>query len=265
MEVQAAVMAAKACPRDERVARKKLIDVCKTDPDFATLAFYAVKRGKDVVEGASINLAKEVARVWGNLQYSVIDHGHTSGPSGVFSQIEVQVWDVENNSRYNKRFNVKHFRHTKNGGYEVNDPTQVRDIVGAATAKEVRSGILNFVPKSLINELKLICEATRIQATPENLKAAIDSAVSWFTEHEISTKQLEKFVGKSQADFGLYELDKLRQVAAAVENGVALEEFFEVQEHAQPESRPASRRQPTPDQSLPSPAVEQPSSPASPW
>lgn len=226
-EVQASVLAAKSCPRDERRAKQKLIESCK-DFSFANLAFYAVKRGTDVVEGASIELAKEVARTWGNMQYSVIDHGPIRQEKCTASQLEVQVWDVENNTRYNKRFTVPHWQNTKNGGYAVNDLNRVSDIVSARTSKEVRKGILSFVPRALVNELKLICDATRLAGSPSDIAAALEAAINYFDSKNISLDQIEAHFGIARAEFGAVELDRLRQICDAVEAGEDVDGFFEI-------------------------------------
>lgn len=222
-EVQAAVVVARACPRDEAKAKQALESACK-DPLFAELAFYQVPRGKDTAEGASVNLAKEAARHWGNLQYSVIDHGPVVIDGSAWSQIEVHVWDVQANSRYVKRFKVKHFRYTKNGGYALTDPTQTSDVVNAQISKELRNGIFNFIPRSLTNQLKLICDATLAAAI--NAKERMAKAVEFFASKQIGPEKLEKLLGKPLAQATTEDVVTLLRVGKAIEQGATIEEYF---------------------------------------
>lgn len=260
MEVVAAVMAARACPRDKRQARLELIEACR-DAAFAKIAFYAVKRGKDVVEGASIHLAKAALGIWGNLQYVVTDHGETiatnaDGKNIKASQVDIQVWDVQSNSRYCKRFQVKHWQNTQDGGYELKEETRVNDCKNRVISKEGRNGILHFIPRSLILELKQVCDATLAEAADIQ---ALPEAVAWFTAKGITEAQLEQLLEKPLADAIAADVVRLRQVASSITDNVeTLESFFglpEKQDDAAPGS-PAKRTR-KPLQSEPEPTGEQ--------
>ena len=66
-EVQAAVTVAQARPRDTQRAIAEMRDTCGRMA-MASRAFYSVpNRGN----GPTVHLARELARIWGNLDYSV--------------------------------------------------------------------------------------------------------------------------------------------------------------------------------------------------
>jgi len=63
-EVQAAVIVAQQCPRDMARADFEMQDACS----LASQSFYTVpNRG----HGPSVHLMRELARIWGNVQYGV--------------------------------------------------------------------------------------------------------------------------------------------------------------------------------------------------
>src|SRR5574340_597234 len=69
-EVQAAVVVAQQCPRDMSRAEGEMRDTCGRLA-VAQRAFYRVpNRGS----GPSVHLARELARIWGNVQYRSEEH-----------------------------------------------------------------------------------------------------------------------------------------------------------------------------------------------
>jgi hypothetical protein len=121
-EVQAAVIVAQQNPRDTQYALQSMRDSC-VNPRLAARAFFAFPRGGERVAGPSIHLARELARIWGNISYGVSemlrddDHGQ--------SEMQAYAWDLETNARVATGFIVPHKRDTKRG---VKTLTDMRDI-----------------------------------------------------------------------------------------------------------------------------------------
>src|ERR1700676_4757261 len=69
-EVRAAVMIAMDRPRDRTAAVAEMREVCGISA-LAERAFFRVPRGGEHVNGESIHLARELARVWGNIDFGV--------------------------------------------------------------------------------------------------------------------------------------------------------------------------------------------------
>lgn len=238
IQVASQVMAAQAMPRDEQMIRLEMLERCK-DVYAAEVWFYAKPQGKnketgedEVVRGASIHLAKELAAKWQHIQFDVIDLGfyekQTSRGNERFSEVEVQSWDVQRNTRNVKRFTVAHWQPVKlhkNGGYVVTDPGRAREIVGSATSKELRNAILNLIPRSLIVELKSACDATlaRNAANPETKSKMVKAFAD---NYGVTQQQLEAFANKPLAKFEPHDIVNLKRVYSALKNGESVEDFF---------------------------------------
>jgi hypothetical protein len=70
MEIQATIISAKKFPRDELRSFEKLTKSCRR-VSFAKEAEYVFPRGGINISGPSVNLAREAARVWGNIRYGL--------------------------------------------------------------------------------------------------------------------------------------------------------------------------------------------------
>src|SRR5690606_32675204 len=69
-EMKSAIFLARQFPRDEAAAYTKIIKSCRR-PTFAEGAMYRFPRGGQQVEGPSVQLAREIARCWGNIRYGL--------------------------------------------------------------------------------------------------------------------------------------------------------------------------------------------------
>src|SRR5262249_52625590 len=67
-EVQAAVIVAKRFPRNEDAAFQQLMKSCAR-PTFAGDVTYSFPRGGSTVTGPTVYLAREFARLWGNIRH----------------------------------------------------------------------------------------------------------------------------------------------------------------------------------------------------
>jgi hypothetical protein len=107
-EVQAAVVVAQQCPRDLQRAEAEMRDACSRTA-LANRAFYRVpNRG----QGPSVHLARELARIWGNVQYGV--HELRRDDRAGMSEIQAFAWDVQTNTRSTRTFQVPHQRMVTN-------------------------------------------------------------------------------------------------------------------------------------------------------
>src|SRR5262245_12533080 len=71
-EVQAAVIVAQQRPRNVNAAVNEMRAACQ-QPGLAERAFFRYSRGGGQVSGATIHLARELARCWGNIQYGIAE------------------------------------------------------------------------------------------------------------------------------------------------------------------------------------------------
>src|SRR5690606_40175898 len=69
-EIKSAIFLARQFPRNEFAAYNKVIKACER-PGLAEEAVYNFPRGGQRVSGPSVNLAREIARCWGNVRYGL--------------------------------------------------------------------------------------------------------------------------------------------------------------------------------------------------
>lgn len=154
-EVQAAVVISKRFPRDEVRALNRILKDCER-PGLAEVAEYAYPRGGTVINGPSIRLAEAMARHWGNLDYGVRELSR--GPAS--STWEAYCWDLENNNRSAKLFEVPHVRHTRNGDYALTDPRDIYELGANLGARRLRACILAVIPGWVADEACEACQKT---------------------------------------------------------------------------------------------------------
>uniref|UniRef100_UPI000A51BAAB hypothetical protein n=1 Tax=Leucobacter japonicus TaxID=1461259 RepID=UPI000A51BAAB len=114
-EVAAAVQVAKSFPRDTNRAAEQSNELCSRLA-VASRAFYSVpKRGS----GMSIHIARELARIWQNVDYGVREL-RRDDEAGV-SEMQAWAWDQQENVRSTRSFIVPHLRSTRNGNQALTD------------------------------------------------------------------------------------------------------------------------------------------------
>ena len=133
-EVQAAMAIAKRFPRDENASISRILTACQR-PLLAEVSQYQYSRGGTNITGPSIRLAEVMAQGWGNVDFGVIELERVNGTSSVMAY----AWDLETNTRSSKVFNVKHWRDTKSGGYEVDGERDVYELVANYAARRQRA------------------------------------------------------------------------------------------------------------------------------
>lgn len=185
-EVQAAMVIAKREPRDPRRAMDSIINNC-TREGLAERAIYQYARGGQDITGPSIRLAEELARGWGNILTGVTELSRLNG----YSECLAYAWDLETNFRDEKRFQVKHWRDTKKGGYALTDERDIYETIANSGARRKRACILSVIPVDVQEAAVEQCELTmrtKINVTPEK----IASMVAAFGEFGVTKSQIER-------------------------------------------------------------------------
>ena len=223
-EVQAAVVVAQQCPRDVSTSIENMRDSCHQQA-LAGRAFFRYPRAGSQITGPSIHLARELARVWGNIQYGIAEL-HRDTTEG-HSEMVAFAWDVQTNTRSSSTFIVPHKKDTKSG---VKDLTDLRDVYennANQGARRVREAIFNVLPAWFTEEAKTLCMATLENGGDKPLAQRITDAVAWFGTKGVKPVQLEDKVGAKRGDWSGVEVAQLEVIARSVMNGEALvdEEF----------------------------------------
>ena len=225
-EVQAAVIVAQQNPRQTQYALQSMRDAC-ANPRLASRAFFSLPRASQRVSGPSIHLARELARIWGNISYSVVEqlrddeHGQ--------SEMLASAWDLETNARVAAGFIVPHKRDGKKG--EKPTPLiDMRDIYennANMGARRVRECLFAVLPLWLTDEAQEICAKTNEEGGGLPLQQRIANALTRYAALGITEKQLEERLGRSTSRWTGQDLAQLTTLYSSLQRGeVRREEEF---------------------------------------
>lgn len=216
-EVQTAVLAALAVPRDESQAREKLLRACQCLP-LAKRALWGggkgLSRGGQKIEGPSIHLAKEIARVWRNIDYALIEH--SADLSG--SEYEAVAWDKEANTKAYIRFKVAPVRYSN--GDKLTKPQEIAENAANIGARKLRSCILALVPAYIVEEAVEACKAT-IAASIQDVEDSKKRMLTGFAKFRVNQVDLEHYLEKSWDDISAEDVADLLAIYQEIKAGEA--------------------------------------------
>lgn len=223
-EVQAAVMVAQQMPRDMGRAWAEMRAACGRLA-LAQRAFYAVpNRGS----GPSVHLARELARIWGNLDYGVRelrrdDERHES-------EIQASAWDQQTNVRSSRTFQVPHARMNKKAGGGRQILVDLGDIYANNQnqgARAVRECIFSVLPADFVGEAQDLCRATIQKGDGKPLDQRITEMVRAYRGIGVTVVQLEVKAGRKRREWTAAEVAELGVVFTSIHRNetTAAEEF----------------------------------------
>ena len=224
-EVQGAIVLAKRFPRNQIEAMDRIAVACQR-PGLAEQALYSYARGGTEITGPSIRLAEAIAQNWQNLQFGIRELEQRNGESTV----EAFAWDVENNTRHVKTFQVKHERYTKKGSYRLEDPRDIYEMTANQGARRLRAAILAIIPGDVVESAVAQCEATlkaKADTSPEALKKLVDA----FGRFGVTKDQIEKRIQRRLDTITPAQLVNLRKIYNSLKDGMsAVADWFEVEQ-----------------------------------
>jgi hypothetical protein len=193
-EVQAAVVVAQQIPRNMDRALADMRDATGRLA-LAEQAFYRVQnRGS----GPTVHLMRELARIWGNVDYGVKEL-HRDDSAGQ-SEILTYAWDLQTNTRSVRSFLVPHAR-MKSGRQEklidLGDIYLNNQNVGARAVRECISTVL---PAWFRVEAEARCHDTlkNGEAGGESLAKRIEGMIQAFGALGVRVEQLEQKIGRKR-------------------------------------------------------------------
>lgn len=225
-EVFAAVLAAKREPRNEQAAIRRMADAC-TQPRLAERAFYRYNRGGEDgnVSGASIHLARELARCWGNVHYAVMELDRDD--TAAVSEMLALAWDLEGNTRSASGFLVPHARDTKRGRKTL---TALRDIYENNAnngARRLREAIFALLPIWFVEDAKERCRKTLEDGGGVPLPQRIAKAIDMFDGLGVSESRVVTKLGRQSSAWTPVDLGALTVIYQSIKNGeVTVDEEF---------------------------------------
>lgn len=223
-EVLAAVEVAQRFPRDVQFARNQMIDSCK-QKFLAERAFYRFPRAGGTVTGASVHLARELARCWGHIQYGIAELRRDDE----FGQSEMQAWawDVQTNSRVASTFIVPHLRDTRQGPSQLKELRDIYENNANQGSRRLREQIFAILPPWFVEEAKELCQQTLRDGGGVPLAARITTAIERFSGIGVKAKQLEEKIGEPSGRWTEFDVAQLGVIFQSIQRGeVRKEEEF---------------------------------------
>lgn len=159
-EMKAAIVLAKKFPRDEAGAYTRIMHSCDR-PSFAEGANYAFPRGGQVVTGPSVDLARELARIWGNIRYGlrfVTEDDERVHIKGYAYDLESNTY-VESEDKFAKRVQRRN-KVTRQAEWVKPDERDLRELVNKRGAICVRNAILQLLPSDIVMDAMARCRDT---------------------------------------------------------------------------------------------------------
>lgn len=221
-EVQGAIVLAKRFPRNQIESMDKIMTACQR-PALAEQALYSYSKGGTEITGPSIRLAEAIIQNWGNAQFGIRELEQRNNESTV----EAFAWDVENNIKQVKTFQVKHERYTKKGSYALEDPREIYELTANNGARRLRACILGIIPGDVIDAAVGQCEQTlkaKADTSPDALKKLLEA----FANFHVTKEQIEKRIQRRIDTITAAQLVQLRKIYNSLKDGMSsVPDWFE--------------------------------------
>jgi hypothetical protein len=214
-EAQGAIMVAKRFPRDEKTVFDRVLVACQRT-SLASQAIYSYARGGTDISGASIRLAEQLLRMWGNASAGLRELEGDEEES----ILEAFAIDYETNVRIVKTFTVKHERRTKKGTFKLDDPRDRYENLANFGARRLRSCILALLPGDLVEAACEQCEQTLL-AKADTSPEATKKMVGAFSQFKVTKDQIEKRIQRRIDSITPAQVISLRKVFNSLKDGMS--------------------------------------------
>lgn len=241
-EIQSAIVAAKRFPRNEQSAFVRAVNSF-TRLTMAEGATYNFPRGGKTVEGPSVDCARELARVWGNIRYGL----RVVSQSSERMHIKAYALDLETNTyvEAEDEFSKLIQRRDKYSGetrWIQPDERDLRELMNRRGAIAIRNCILQVLPSDLVDDVlktaKHTLQKDASSALEKNRDDIVKQLVVMFDRQGVSVSMLEAYLGHKLDVVTADEVAALKQILQSIRDGVAKrDEFFKF------ESAPAAEVQ----------------------
>jgi hypothetical protein len=224
-EVQAAIVVAQQRPRDTAAAVAAMRETCK-QRGLAERAFFRYTRAGSQVTGASVHLARELARCWGNVQYGIAEL-RRDDDAGI-SEMQAWAWDLETNTRSSNTFIVPHKRDRKTGPTALTDLRDIYENNANMGARRVREAIFAVLPVWFTEEAKDACHRTIQNGGEKTIAQQAADIIREFEKLGVTTDQLETKLGRDVNRWVAQDLAQLVVIGASLKRGeITVEDEFE--------------------------------------
>lgn len=220
-EVRGAIMVAQEVPRDQGRAQAEMREACGK-LRLAEQAFYKVpNRG----EGPTVHLMRELARIWGNLDYGVKEL-RRDDEAGV-SEVQAYAWDIQTNTRSTRTFIAPHVRMAGGKRKKLTDIGDIYLSNQNVGARAVRECIATVLPTAFTEEAQDICRRTLEHGEGESLDERISKMVAAFGELGVKPKQLEDKIGRPRSSWTAADVARMKITYRSItSDGLSVDEEF---------------------------------------
>jgi len=213
-EIKAAITVALRFPRNEDKAFQKLMKSCQR-PSFAEDASYSFPRAGQDITGPSIYLAREAARVWGNIRHGV----NIISDDEENRTIEAWAWDLETNDKVFAQDSFRKLIYRKKGGWIKPDERDLRELTNRRGAILKRNCILEVLPPDLIDDARQEAVATMQKGAAADPEAARKKIIMAFSQINVTPDMLENKLGHPLAQCSPAEIAELRTIYKSIADG----------------------------------------------
>lgn len=217
-EVAAMVRVAQDNPRDMTKAVEQMRMSC-SQKALADKAFYSLPRGGSRVEGSTVHLARELARIFGNFEFGIRETRRDDA-AGV-SELTAWAWDTETNSRQSRSFIVPHARMKGGSRQALTDLSDIANNNNSVAARALRECILTLLPVWFRDEAEAVASKTLTgDAAGKPLPQQIADAIAHFETHfNVTVDQMETRLNRKRAKWQVNDLATLRVLASEIGRG----------------------------------------------
>ena len=244
-EIQAAIASAKYFPRNE-VAAALQVTKSFARIGLAEAARYSFPRGGKTISGPSVDCARELARVWGNLRYGI----RVISMTDEMVHIRGFALDLETNSQTEYEDTFKRLVQRKGRDGETRwiepDERDLRELISRRGSILYRNAILSILPPDLVDSALLTADKTLRSVASGELKASredvVKSIAGRFDQFGVSIAMLENYLGHSLADANAEEVIQLKTIGKSLADGVTKRgDHFELTVEAERGETPLDR------------------------
>lgn len=184
-QILARVMVAQRVPRDVVVATTKMKELAGR-PDMAKQALYSFQRGGTPIEDLSVNMARPMAALWGNISFGfqvLLDDGSRV-------KIRCYAWDMQTNASIDMEDSFANLIQRRGRGWITPDERDKRELVNRHAAIGIRNCILQLIPKDISIAVKQVVMETLSGNIGKDLNKSREGALTEFGKLGIKPQQL---------------------------------------------------------------------------
>lgn len=227
-EIKAAIFLARQFPRDEFKAYNKIMKTCER-PGFAEDAIYSFPRSGQTVKGPSVQMAREIARCWGNIRYGL----RIVSVDEDMVHIRGYAYDLETNAHVEHEDKFEKLVYRKSQGWVKPDERDLRELINRRGAILVRNAILQVIPSDVVDAAEEKAKETLRRAAQgeisQNREQAIRRLVKAFDGIGVTVEMLEAYLKHGLDAITADEIADLRAVYKSIQDGNSRrEEYFDL-------------------------------------